>query len=117
MNPNPDQLDSLADNRQYADALTRLRRRWWLTLLLPWEVGLLIAILNWLNIPNYLTNNNTTTSPWLCLGYFAVPAAVLYALLSMTFVPCPRCRKPFFRKGAFGNGFTRRCLHCKLPIR
>lgn len=80
-------------------------------------MALILAVADRLGIAAYLTNNHTTHSFWLTAGIMAIPLVVLYLFLSLGFLPCPRCKKPFFLKSTYGNGFARRCLHCKLPIR
>jgi len=38
--------------------------------------------------------------------------AVVIAGLRRQWFPCPRCGKPFHRRGLFSNDFSRRCLNC-----
>lgn len=52
-----------------------------------------------------------------------VPGSLAILVISsviVTFIKCPRCRKPFFMKRAFlwsqSSLFSRRCLNCKLAI-
>lgn len=53
-------------------------------------------------------------------GWAVVAGAWLLAItvssLRLEGWPCPRCGKPFLRKGAWHNSFATRCLNCELPM-
>lgn len=41
-------------------------------------------------------------------------AALVAVISNRPEFKCPRCNKPFYRRAAFYNGFTRKCLNCGL---
>lgn len=41
-------------------------------------------------------------------------AAIIVAGMRWQWFRCPRCGRPFHRRGLFGNVFSRRCLNCGL---
>lgn len=42
-------------------------------------------------------------------------AGFVFSRTYMSVWKCPRCKRKFFMKGLYYNGFARKCLHCKLP--
>jgi len=44
-----------------------------------------------------------------------VVGTTLWASVSLSTFPCPRCGKPFALDKNTRDGFTRACLHCQLP--
>lgn len=102
---------------KYVDALTRLRRRHRRFYLYFFLTVAAIFIADRLGIFSYLTGNGTTSSPWMCLMIFTLPVMFILLSLYSGLIPCPRCGKPFFLKGGYGNALARRCLNCKLPIK
>ncbi len=49
--------------------------------------------------------------------FVLIPTIVLTAIIMEgTRFICPRCEKPFYSKGQYGNPFSRRCLNCGIRI-
>jgi hypothetical protein len=87
------------------------RERRALGALLLFVVG---GLVSWSMFDGWLTRNVgdgasvLTIVPWLtCLAVAVVMRAIS---------PCPRCGASFFVRGKYGNGFTRQCLTCRLPL-
>lgn len=51
--------------------------------------------------------------------YFACTYLVLWAFLILrsNFSRCPKCNNMFHAIGLFANPWTRKCLHCSLPLK
>ena len=45
---------------------------------------------------------------------FGLMGLLIFSNLIYVTSTCPRCRKGFFVRGAYGNAFARRCLNCRL---
>jgi hypothetical protein len=67
--------------------------------------GFLATVGEWLFGPKY---------GFLC----ALPlmAAITIASLLLTYTRCPECRKPIHAGSFFHNSWSKKCLHCGLPI-
>ena len=55
-----------------------------------------------------------TFTPAFVLSFACLAFAVIVGNICLRF-PCPRCRKAFFAKWWYYNGFAQRCVHCGLP--
>jgi hypothetical protein len=42
--------------------------------------------------------------------------AIVVTHIRRTFWPCARCGHPFHVSWLYGNPFSRRCVHCRLPL-
>jgi hypothetical protein len=63
----------------------------------------------------------------ICLLLRSVPTSIAIGVIWLTALvvadlhfeawPCPHCKKPFFRRGAWHNSFANSCLNCGLSKR
>jgi predicted RNA-binding Zn-ribbon protein involved in translation (DUF1610 family) len=106
----------------YAEAWRENSRRWkWFLL---WWIGGVVAMA--LLIPLLLlligifvpptTDANAVAD---VLFYVLAPIWLVGTLITASKLAafrCPRCGQHFYLKGLVGNGFARRCMHCRLPV-
>lgn len=72
-------------------------------------------ILMFLFVPTVAVIHKATASNRLALAAAIIFIIMIIAIfLSVAFVKCPKCKKPFFTKVFWTNGFAFECVHCGL---
>jgi hypothetical protein len=91
------------------DKYRRRRKQMWIVFFSwPWVAGFALTL-----YCKVTGASEGEAFPFIALPIGLFAFAVLNVLSSFK---CPHCGEPFHRKGAFHNGFTRRCLNCRIEI-
>lgn len=92
-----------ATSEQIAIAKDILRRR---------NIGLLLMAFL---VPTVAVIHQTTASNKMALAAgILIIVSIVSIFSSIAFVKCPRCKKRFFTKVFWANGFAFKCVHCEL---